>query len=230
MKLIITCEHGGNHIPEKYLSFFKNAENTLCSHQGYDLGALNIFQKLKPLSNYSKYSKTSRLLIELNRSLHHPNVFSKFTKQLSKTEKNTIIKTYYEPYRNNIESKIISYLNTNQRVVHISIHSFTPVLNKMERNCDIGLLFDTSKKEEKFFCKQFKSILKEQDSNFTIRYNYPYLGKADGFTSYLRKKFPENYLGIELEVNQKFSNHNTMNHNLKTVLYNTLKEVVYKHQ
>ncbi len=37
-----------------------------------------------------------------------------------------------------------------------------------------------------------------------IRRNYPYLGKADGFTTYLRRRFlPCDYAGIELEVNQR---------------------------
>jgi hypothetical protein len=34
--------------------------------------------------------------------------------------------------------------------------------------------------------------------------NYPYQGTSDGFTTHLRKKFPDSqYVGIELEVNQK---------------------------
>lgn len=33
--------------------------------------------------------------------------------------------------------------------------------------------------------------------------NYPYLGKSDGFTTSLRKQFPFQYIGIELEINQK---------------------------
>ena len=37
-----------------------------------------------------------------------------------------------------------------------------------------------------------------------VRRNYPYTGKSDGFTAYLRRRFPPAaYLGIELEINQK---------------------------
>ena len=36
-----------------------------------------------------------------------------------------------------------------------------------------------------------------------VRRNYPYAGKGDGLTSYLRRRFPPGaYVGIELEVNQ----------------------------
>ncbi|MEO8932838.1 MAG: N-formylglutamate amidohydrolase, partial [Xanthomarina sp.] len=55
------------------------------------------------------------------------------------------------------------------------------------------------------------------------RFNYPYLGKADGFTSYLRKQFPKNYLGIEIEVNQKFSKNNVIDSQLKQNLYGLLE-------
>jgi hypothetical protein len=37
-----------------------------------------------------------------------------------------------------------------------------------------------------------------------VRRNYPYLGKADGFTTYLRRHFPvDRYAGVEFEVNPK---------------------------
>jgi hypothetical protein len=35
--------------------------------------------------------------------------------------------------------------------------------------------------------------------------NYPYQGKADGFTTTLRRQWPgDSYVGIEIEVNQKW--------------------------
>ena len=40
--------------------------------------------------------------------------------------------------------------------------------------------------------------------NLRVRRNYPYAGKGDGLTSYLRQQFsPAAYVGIELEINQK---------------------------
>jgi hypothetical protein len=36
-----------------------------------------------------------------------------------------------------------------------------------------------------------------------VRRNYPYAGKGDGLTSFLRRRFPPGaYIGIELEINQ----------------------------
>ena len=222
LKLILTCEHGGNVIPEKYASYFKN-KIILNTHRGFDLGALDLFEYLKELSDISQASTTSRLLIELNRSLHHNNLFSEFSKGLSPIEKEQLIHSYYLEYRNKVENQIRKFIATGETVIHISVHSFTPILNKNLRNCDIGLLFDSKKTLEKQFCQLFKAAILKKQPEYRIRFNYPYLGKADGFTSYLRKQFTENYLGIELEINQKFSKNNVMDSQLKETLYAVLE-------
>jgi hypothetical protein len=47
-------------------------------------------------------------------------------------------------------------------------------------------------------------VLADRRPEMRVRRNYPYLGKTDGLTTYLRRQFPaEQYLGIELEVNQR---------------------------
>ncbi|GGG54089.1 N-formylglutamate amidohydrolase [Bizionia arctica] len=223
MKLVLTCEHGGHDIPKIYDPLFTNQQAILETHRGYDLGALDLFHYLKPLSDFSISSTTSRLLIELNRSLHHSKLFSEFSKTLSKEEKKQLIESYYLVYRNKVENQIKEFINTGETVLHLSVHSFTPVLNDEVRDADIGLLFDSRKTLEKQFCKIFKENLNNLKSGYRLRFNYPYLGKADGFTTYLRKQIPENYLGIELEINQKFSTDNVMDLNLKQDVSTALK-------
>lgn len=75
----------------------------------------------------------------------------------------------------------------------------------------------TAEIEKKEFFHLFKKEILALNDALNVRYNYLYLGKFDGFTSYLRKQFHENYIGIEIEVNQKFSKEN------KTALF--LKEL-----
>lgn len=225
MKLVLTCEHGGNLIPKAYQQLFHD-KTVLQSHRGYDLGALDVFNHLKPLASASKYSETSRLLIELNRSLHHKNLFSEFSKIVSKTIKERLSSGYYSEYRNDVESSIRNLIMENQTVLHISVHTFTPNFNSVERHCDIGLLYDTKRAEEKAFCRQLKNKLLQMDNSLNIRFNYPYLGKADGFTTFLRKQFPKNYLGIELEINQKFSTNNSMDSKIKTDLFSALQTLI----
>ncbi|MDN3492624.1 N-formylglutamate amidohydrolase [Winogradskyella bathintestinalis] len=224
MKLILTCEHGGNTIPDAYEKHFKN-QTVLKTHRGYDLGALNLFQYVKSLSDDAYFSTTSRLLIELNRSLYHKQLFSEFTKHLPKEDRSEIIKHHYLPYRTQVEHKIRNHIENGEAVLHLSMHSFTPKLQGKIRNCDIGLLYDSTKKKEKQFCKLFKTELLKQDSDLNVRFNFPYLGKADGFTTYLRKQFPNNYLGIEIEVNQKFVVNGVLNLSMKQTFFKTMERL-----
>ena len=87
-------------------------------------------------------------------------------------------------------------------VLHLSMHSFTPILHGKIRDADIGLLYDPTRELECKFCKDLGSLLK-RETPFRVRYNYPYRGVADGFTTELRKSFSgKQYLGIEIEINQ----------------------------
>ena len=202
--IIISCEHGGNKIPAKYAALFKNKSKVLKSHRGWDPGALLLAKKIaKDINAPLIYSETSRLLIDLNRSLHNPKLFSEYSNHCNKTTKQELMNKFYFPYRSKIENKI----NNNYDkfpVIHFSIHSFTPVLNNITRTADVGLLYDPARKAERDYCATLQKKLKEKFPDLTIRCNYPYKGNADGFTTHLRNQFSEKkYLGIEIEINQK---------------------------
>lgn len=224
MKLILTCEHGGNVIPIKFEHLFPDSA-ILQSHRGFDLGALDVFNHLKPLAIHTTSNETSRLLIELNRSLHHKNLFSEYSKTLSKPEKEHLISDYYLIYRNEVETVIGTFIQKKETVLHFSVHSFTPNLNGKARLCDIGLLYDPKRHEERAISKQLKASLLRTNNSLDVRFNYPYLGTADGFTTYLRKRFPNGYLGIELEINQKYANNNIMSSKIKSDLFKTIQHL-----
>ncbi len=210
MKLVLTCEHAGNEVPPACRELFRAAEAVLESHRGYDLGAVSLFRKLEKFSFYSKSHSISRLLVEVNRSLYHPDLFSEFTKDQPEGKKLEILQEYYIPYRSAVENKIADLVNKGEEVLHLSIHTFTPQLNGKIREADMGLLYDPQKKGEKEFCQIFKDHWKRESPGLKLRFNYPYLGTADGFTTYLRKRFPDHYLGIEVEVNQRYVDKNRM--------------------
>jgi predicted N-formylglutamate amidohydrolase len=123
---------------------------------------------------------------------------------LSQDEKAHIITEYYHPYRESVEAYIDSIISCNQPVIHLSIHTFAPVLNGELRDIDIGLLYDPNRPTEKKLCKRWKQILRNEMENLRIRMNRPYKGTSDGFTTTLRRRFGDAYTGIELEVNQQY--------------------------
>ncbi|MFC6999658.1 N-formylglutamate amidohydrolase [Rufibacter roseus] len=206
LKILITCEHGGNIIPEEYSTTFSGGKEELESHRGYDIGALELFQNFESnIGDFTHFSQTSRLLVELNRSLHHPKLYSEFTQHIAPDVKEKILQEHYFPYRNQVETKIGEWVRDGLKVLHLSVHSFTPVMSGKLRNTDIGLLYDPSRAREQLFAAHWRQQLHKSAPQFKVRYNYPYKGTADGFVTHLRKEFnDEQYAGLELEVNQKF--------------------------
>jgi predicted N-formylglutamate amidohydrolase len=202
---LITCEHGGNRIPSRYRHLFAGFEALLQTHRGYDAGALALARELaRALAAPLFVSTTSRLLVDLNRSIGHPRLYSEATRGASARVRSEILENYYLPYRNRVEADIAKAVERGCRVIHVASHSFTPALDGAVRNADIGLLYDPARPGETELCRRWQSQLMALAPELKVRRNYPYEGKSDGFTAYLRRRFPaEVYIGIELELNQK---------------------------
>jgi len=203
--VLITCEHGGNRIPPRYRPLFAGFEALLHTHRGYDPGALGLARELaEALAAPLFFSTTSRLLIDLNRSVGHPSLYSEATRSAPVTVRREILEKHYLPYRDEVEAHIAAAIARGSRVIHLASHSFTPVLDGEVRNADIGLLYDPARPGEVELCRRWQARLQAQARELKVRRNYPYTGRSDGFTAYLRRRFPAGvYVGIELEINQK---------------------------
>jgi predicted N-formylglutamate amidohydrolase len=202
--LLVSCEHGGNRIPAPYRSLFRGYRELLDTHRGYDFGALVMATALASAFRAPLVTSTiSRLLIDLNRSIGHPRVFSAATRGAPASLRAKIAEQYYRPYRLQVERLVRQSVSRGRRVIHISSHSFTPVLDGKVRSADVGLLYHPGRRGEADLCARWKSSLAELAPQLRVRRNYPYAGKGDGLTSYLRQRFaPSVYVGIELEINQ----------------------------
>lgn len=207
--VVLTCEHGGNRIPSAYRALFSGAERILKSHRGWDPGALHIAKAMSKLLGVQLFSSTtSRLLVELNRSLGHRSLFSEFTENLPVAEQHQIINRYWQPYRDEVTAHIDSLVNAGCRVIHLSVHSFTPVWEGTPRKTSIGLLYDPRRPTERSFCNSWKARLRDAQPEYSIHSNQPYRGISDGFTTSLRRRYDTGtcwkgqYNGIEVEINQ----------------------------
>lgn len=203
--IFISCEHATNDVPHELQRHFRDASVALSSHRGYDIGARQLAEKIAARTGAPIHlGSVSRLVVDLNRSLKNRNLWSEFTSGMTLEQKTRIIAEVYTPYRNKITSAVKKAIENDNQVLHLSVHSFTPILRGIRRNADIGLLYDPMRLPERQFCRQWKRLLKETIKPAQVRLNYPYRGVADGLTRSLRQLFhPNNYLGIELEVTQK---------------------------
>jgi predicted N-formylglutamate amidohydrolase len=204
VSLLITCEHGGNRIPPRYRHLFRGHEELLQTHRGYDAGGLTMAKDLAAFKATLFVATISRLLIDLNRSIGHPKLYSEATRPAPPGVRREILEAHYLPYRNQVEAHIANEIAKGRRVIHISSHSFTPVLAGEVRKADIGLLYDPGRAAEARLCQAWQAALKSSTPESRVRRNYPYTGKSDGFTAHLRRQFAEGtYAGIELEINQQ---------------------------
>lgn len=204
--LLFTGEHASHRIPAEYHEVEQRAGKAIRTHCGWDPGTLELAKNFARKFNAPlRAGKWSRLLIELNRSLHHPKLFSEFSKPLSSDKKQKLIDTIYRPHRTAVEQLIRDSIDRGRRVLHIGIHSFTPILCGEVRNADLGLLYDPKRKMERELSRRWASAIRALAPGIRVRMNYPYRGTDDGLTTALRKQFGDrDYLGIELEVNQRY--------------------------
>jgi len=202
--LVLTCEHGGNRIPRPYAHLFRGSARLLASHRGWDRGALQLARLLShELRRPLLAVPWSRLFVEANRSPGNRRIWSHLTKDLPHEERQQILDRWWRPHREQVESAIADAIARGHRVVHVAVHSFTPELDGEVRNADVGLLYDSRRKQEAAFSRGWATALRGIDPALRVRLNYPYAGAADGLTTWLRRRHPQSrYLGVELEINQ----------------------------
>jgi predicted N-formylglutamate amidohydrolase len=202
-QLVLSCEHATHDVPKSFRGLFRGQAAVLRSHRGWDPGTLDLGRALEQQFNAPLLVTTvSRLLVEVNRSEHHPRLFSEFSRHLPDDKKRQLLQEYYWPHRQAVAAAVRQRLAGQTRVLHLSLHSFIGTWDGVSRAADIGLLYDPRRHREQAFCREWQQRLRTALPGRIIRRNYPYLGRADGLTTALRRQFSERYLGIELEINQ----------------------------
>jgi len=118
-------------------------------------------------------------------------------------EKEAVLAEWYLPYRMEIYRRVQQAISRTGHCLHVSVHTFIPELNGKIRTAELGLLYDPSRMRERDLCSKIAQAVTQKFPKFRARRNYPYKGVSDGMVPALRKSFsPEQYVGIELELNQ----------------------------
>lgn len=204
--LMLSCDHAVCAVPEWHRDRFRESEDILTSHRGWDPGALNLAQGFAmktrtPLA----HGEVTRLLIDLNRSPDNPERFSEFAAGLTDEQRQKLHERYFVSYRDLMVDRIRSGLKISPPVVHLSVHTFVRELGGQRRSTDIGILFDSARRAEAAFASRWLNALRTAAPDLRCDANAPYSGTDDGLTTLFRGQFPESdYLGIELEVCQSF--------------------------
>ena len=207
---VVTCEHASNRVPARYHNLGLSARR-LRDHIAWDPGAATIARILAHrLRSPLHLGRWSRLVVDLNRSLDHEKLMAAESfgvvvpgnAQLRVPDFLHRVEKYYAPYRDAATHDVLRALQGNSRCCHWSVHSFTPVVDGVVRDCDVGLLYDPARPREHALARALRPLLAAQ--GLRVRMNYPYKGTSDGFTTQLRQHLPPSrYAALEIETNQR---------------------------
>lgn len=121
----------------------------------------------------------------------------------ARTPRARLLARHCHPYRGLVENRIAARIAGGERVLHLSVHSFTPWWHGERRNGDLGLLYDPARPDEQQLCRAWQGALASGRVSWVVRRNFPYRGTSDGLVVALRRRFAAaRYLGNELEFNQ----------------------------
>lgn len=202
--VLVTCEHGGNRVPAEHRERFANARDLIRSHRGWDHDALAIARRIAehhaaPLL----FSRTTRLLVDLNRSLEHPELHGEPIRGLEDDARAAIVAGHWRPYRERVATLVTALVAAGHRVLHCSVHSFTDVLDGRPRELDLSWLFDPARAFESEVAQRWRDAVAAAQPDLRLAFNEPYRGIDDGQTTTLRGLAPDAaYAGIELELRQ----------------------------
>jgi len=204
--LLLTCEHGGNRVPAAWAERLAPLRSALATHRGWDPGSLDAARTMAKSTGAPLVAATvTRLLVDLNRSPHNPRVFSSVTRRLPKPERDSLLRDMHTPHWQLVMTEIRRLLDGADTVIHVGVHSFTPVLDGVARPFDVALLYDPGRRHEVEFCDRWLDELVWADPTLRLRRNAPYRGTDDGLVTALRRALPRRrYVGIELEINQSW--------------------------
>jgi predicted N-formylglutamate amidohydrolase len=109
-------------VPEAYAGLFAGRQALLGSHRGWDPGALQLGQQMAGAFGAALFaSTTTRLLIDLNRSIGRRQLHSEMGRGLTRAQQQQLVAG-------------------KEAVVHIASHSFTPVFGGIVRRADVAWL------------------------------------------------------------------------------------------
>jgi len=196
--VLVSCEHAGNAVPLEWADRFRGHDELLESHRGWDPGSAGVAERLASgLGAPHIACSGTRLLADPNRSRGNPALHGLPMRGASPAELERALEAAWAPHRAAVTRALDGAATPT---LHLSMHSFTPVLDGVERETAVGLLYDPARSAERAVCRSWARRLRDVLS-VPVHLNRPYRGTSDGLTATLRNRYPDlGYAGIEIEV------------------------------
>jgi len=150
LALQLICDHASNVVPGS-LNALGLDHHVFERHIAYDIGAAAVTRNIaNALNAPAVFAGFSRLVIDLNRPLGHPesmpetsdNIDIPGNHDLSETARKIRSDALFNPYHEAINQSISHTWQKGPAPVLFSIHSFTPNMNGEVRPWDVGILWN----------------------------------------------------------------------------------------
>ena len=147
---LLVCDHARNRIPES-LKQLGVADWVLDKHVASDMGARDLTLALsKRFDAPAVLSNFSRLVIDPNRPIDSRAAFVRVSDgiaipgniELTPEDRQRRIDELFHPYHAAIETKLASFEQIGKVPALISIHTCTPVFDRVVRRWHIGVMWD----------------------------------------------------------------------------------------
>jgi predicted N-formylglutamate amidohydrolase len=184
--VLVVCDHASNFVPHD-LGSLGVGEARMRDHIAWDIGAGDLARSLAgELGAWALLCGNSRLVVDCNRRLDDPSVFPVRSdgvvvpgnRGLSATEREQRANRFYWPYHHAIRDQLCVLEAVRAAPAVISVHSFTPAMNGVDRPWHVGALYD---KDDRV-ADAFLAVM-GQASGVVVGDNQPYSGRdAADFT------------------------------------------------
>lgn len=178
--ILLVCDHASRRFPAAVDALGLDPQGQLC-HLAWDIGAGAVTERIaEQIGVTAVLAEYSRLVVDCNRDLMDPSAFLEFgdgivipgNRGLSQQAKDVRASEIYWPYHHAMDIEIRRLSASDFPPVFFSIHSFTPILDGVKRDCEIGVMWDMDRPTAEIVIEGFRR------HGYNVGDNEPYSGKA----------------------------------------------------
>jgi predicted N-formylglutamate amidohydrolase len=180
LPMLLVCDHASRRFPTALGDMGLDPFARRC-HLAWDIGAGALTERLSSrLGITAVLAQYSRLVVDCNRDLFDPGAFLEFgdgvvvhgNRNLNQAGKDRRAAEIYWPYHYAIDMELKRLAAFGDTTAFFAIHSFTPVMNGVSREVEIGILWDADRDTAELLIEGFRN------AGFKVGDNEPYSGKA----------------------------------------------------
>ena len=207
---LLICDHASNHIPAA-LAGLGLDETQLARHIAFDIGAAEVTRHLADrLDAPAVLSGFSRLVVDPNRTLDAPSLIPEVSdgvpipgnRDLLPAARQARIESLHAAYHQEVDNALdrLARSETLQRSggapVMVSIHSFTPVMQGVERPWQVGILWNRDPRMPLPLMARLRAL------GLEVGDNLPYSGRDTHGYSLHRHAEPRGLANALIEIRQ----------------------------